>query len=178
MPKKFIQRWLPNPDKIRNHPHLHRIFGKLLNDPNLLHINRKSVSGAFFVGLFMAFVPVPIQMILAAAAAIWLRVNLPISVTLVWITNPLTIPPMFYFAYLVGTWILNVPAGEWHFELTLDWLTTELAPRWEPFLLGSFVCALVSGSLGYMLIRLLWRMNTVKQWSARKKRMRAKKKQT
>ena len=178
MAKKFIKRCLPNPDNIRNHPHLQRIFGTLLNDPNLLHINRKSVSGAFFVGLFLAFMPVPIQMFLAAAAAIWFRVNLPISVALVWVTNPVTITPMFYFAYLVGTWILNVPAGEWHFELTLDWLTTELAPRWKPFLLGSFVCALVSGSLGYGLIRLLWRINTVKKWSARKKRFSAKKNQT
>jgi len=55
------------------------------------------------VGLFCAFVPLPIQMLLAAAAAIIFRVNLPISVGLVWITNPVTIPPMFYFCYKVGT---------------------------------------------------------------------------
>ena len=177
MAKKFIQRWLPNPDKVRNHPHLQRIFGKLLHDPNLLHINRKSVSGAFFVGFFMAFVPLPFQMILAAAAAIWRKVNLPISVALVWITNPLTVPPMFYFAYLVGCWTLNIPVGDWDFELSMDWIYNELAPRWKPFLLGCFVCAMVSGSLGYAFIRLLWRVNIGSRWSARKKRICTKNKQ-
>ena len=178
MAKKFIKRWLPDPSKIRNHPHLQRIFGKLLNDPNLLHINRKSVSGAFFVGLFIAFVPLPTQMIFAAAVAIWWRVNLPISVALVWVTNPLTIPPMFYFAYLVGSWTLNTPVGDWHFELTLDWITHELAPRWKPFLLGCFICGVFSGGAGYALIRVFWRINIKNQWSARKKRMRVKKKQS
>ena len=112
---------MPDHEKLRAHPHLNKIFGKLLHDPNLLHLNRRSVSGAFFVGLFMAFVPLPTQMIFAAGVAIWLRVNLPISVGLVWITNPITIPPMFYFAYKVGAWILNEPVMEWQFELSWDW---------------------------------------------------------
>ena len=170
MPKKFIKRWLPHEDTVRKHPHLNKIFGNLLHDPNLLHLNRRSVSGAFFVGLFMAFVPLPTQMIFAAGVAIWLRVNLPLSVALVWITNPLTIPPMFYFAYKVGAWSLNQPVQEWDFQLSWDWLATELADKWEPFLLGCLICAVVSGVSGFVLMRLIWRLHIVKLWSERKKR--------
>ena len=78
MAKKLIRRYLPDAHKIRDHKHL-RLFGTLLHDPNLWHLNRRSVAGAFAVGLFMAFVPMPFQMIPAAALAILLRVNLPIS---------------------------------------------------------------------------------------------------
>ena len=162
---------MPDSEKIRNHPHLNRLFGSLLHDPNLLHLNRRSVSGAFFVGLFMAFVPLPSQMILAAAVAIWWRVNLPISVGLVWLTNPITIPPVFYFAYKVGAWTLNTPVQTLKFELSWEWLTTELATKWEPFLLGCFICGMLSGILGYAAIRLLWRINIASQWAARKKRI-------
>lgn len=169
MPKKFIKRYMPDHEKVRSHPHLNRIFGTLLHDPNLLHLNRRSVSGAFFVGLFMAFVPLPTQMIFAAAVAIWVRVNLPISVGLVWLTNPVTMPPIFYFAYKVGAWTLNTPVSEKNFELTWEWLGTELAAIWEPFLLGCLICAVVSGALGYIGMRLLWRLHVVRQWEARKK---------
>ena len=175
MPKKFFKKWMPDHEKIRNHPHLSKLFGRLLHDPNLLHLNRRSVTGAVFVGLFMAFIPLPTQMIFSAAVAIWLRVNLPISVGLVWITNPLTIPPMFYFAYKVGAWTLNVPVRENSFELSWEWLTTELTAIWEPFLLGCLICAIISGTVGAVLIRGLWRFNVVKQWQARQLRHQMKK---
>lgn len=170
MNKKFLQRFMPDPEKIRNHPHLKRIFGKLLHDPNLLHLNRRSVSGAFLVGLFMAFVPLPTQMFMAAAVAIVVRVNLPISVALVWLTNPITIPPMFYFAYLVGVWTLGHEVAFTEFVLSWEWLTTAGSMILAPLLVGCFICSTVSGLLGYGLIRLIWRMNVVKRWQARKDR--------
>lgn len=169
MPRKFLKKWMPSSEKIRTHPRLNKIFGKLLHEPNLLHLNRRSVSGAFFVGLFMAFVPLPSQMILAAGAAIWLRVNLPLSVSLVWVSNPLTIPPLFYFAYTVGAWSLNMPVTDWNFELSWHWLATELAAKWEPFLLGCLICGVVSGIAGFLLVRLFWRFTVKKRWTARKK---------
>lgn len=173
MPRKFIKKFLPDHDKIRNHVHLNRIFGTLLHDPNLLHLNRRSVSSAFAIGLFMAFVPVPFQMILAAAAAIIVRCNLPIAVGLVWITNPVTMPPIFYFAYKVGTWILGTPIREIQFELSLEWLGSELSAIWEPFLLGCFVCGTISAALAYGTVRLLWRLRLVSHIKARKLRFEA-----
>lgn len=170
MPKKFIKRWMPDHEKVRNNPQLNKLFGKLLHDPNLLHLNRRSVSGAFFVGLLMAFVPLPSQMIFAAAAAIVMRVNLPISVGLVWLTNPVTMPPIFYFCYKVGGWILQTPVTQQSFELSWTWLETQLGDIWQPFLLGCLVCGLASAIVGYLAMRLLWRWHVLKQWQERKQR--------
>lgn len=170
MPKKFIQRYMPDHEKIRQHPHLNKLFGTLLHDPNLLHLNRRSISGAFFIGMFMAFVPMPFQMIPAAAMAIYFRTNLPIAIGLVWITNPVTIPPMFYFCYKVGTWMLSQPLQTIEFTMDWHWFTTELAHIWQPFLLGCLVVALCASLIGGFGIRLLWRWHVVKQWSERKRR--------
>lgn len=171
MPKKLIKRFMPDHNTIREHKHL-RFFGKLLHDPNLFHLNRRSASGAFAVGLFMAFVPLPIQMLLAASAAILFRVNLPISVVLVWLTNPVTIPPMFYFAYLVGTWIVGAPVHmeQGSFQLSYEWLKHELGAIWLPFLLGCFVTGSVSALLGYFGVRGLWRLHLVRHYQQRKLR--------
>ena len=98
MARKFLKRFFPTPAAIKSNPALH-FLGDLLHDPNLFHLNRHSVSVAFFVGIFVAFaLPIPGQMAIAAVAALYFRCNLPISVALVWITNPLTIPFFFYFA--------------------------------------------------------------------------------
>lgn len=175
MPKRFIQRIIPDHEVIRNHKHL-QIFGTLLHDPNLWHLNRRSASGAFAVGLFMAFMPVPFQMLLAAAAAIVFRVNLPLSVALVWVTNPITIPPMFYFAYLVGTWVLGTPPADTSGPEQMALLSANtslwesLHHVWEPLLLGSFICATVSAAVGYLAIRGLWRLRVVNHLKQRRER--------
>ncbi|MFP3345629.1 DUF2062 domain-containing protein, partial [Halomonas sp. SIMBA_159] len=72
--------------------------------------------GAFAVGLFFAWMPIPFQMVASAAVAIPMRVNLPLSVSLVWLTNPLTMPVLFYLSYLVGCVVLRTPIEHFAFE--------------------------------------------------------------
>ena len=170
MPKKFIKKYMPDHHVIRNHPHLNKMFGTLLHDPNLLHLNRHSVSSAFFVGLFMAFVPIPFQMILAAATAIVVRCNLPIAVGLVWISNPITMAPLFYFCYLVGVWVLGGVHDPFQFELSWEWLMEGLSTIWEPFLLGCAIVGMVSAFIGYFGVNLLWRLRVIHHLKQRKAR--------
>lgn len=168
MPRRIIKRFLPKDDTLKKHKSL-GVFGKLILAPNLWHLNKRSFSGAFVVGLFCAFIPVPFQMVFAAAGAMIVRVNLPVSVALVWITNPLTIPPMFYFAYRVGAWTLDRPPSTFDFQLSFDWLKSELGHIWEPLILGSLICGILSAALGYVLARLLWRYLVIKSWNKRRR---------
>lgn len=169
MPKQIIKRFTPDRETLKNHRHL-RVFGHLLQDPNLWHLNRRSVSGAFAVGLFWAMIPIPMQMVAAAFNAILVRVNLPISVALVWLTNPLTMPAVFYFNYLVGTWIIGPNPDVGEFQLSLEWISQELERIWEPLYLGSLVVGIVSALLGYAGMRLYWRWHTVCQLRRRRAR--------
>ncbi|MEW6648525.1 MAG: DUF2062 domain-containing protein [Pseudomonadota bacterium] len=168
MPKKFLKRLMPDHRVIREHRHL-RIFGTLLHDPNLFHLNRRSASGAFANGLFWAFMPMPFQMLPAALFAILFRVNLPLSIALVWITNPITMPPIFYFCYKVGSWLLGVPLHPTDSEFSVEWLQAELAVIWQPFLLGCFVVGIISSLLGYAAVRGLWRLHLVRHWQHKKR---------
>ncbi len=172
MAKHLIKRLIPDHDTVRNHKHL-QLFGRLLHDPNLWHLNRRSAAGAFAVGLFMAFVPVPFQMLLAAGAAIAFRVNLPLSVALVWVSNPLTMPALFYFAYLLGNICLGHPAQALEFELSGEWLMESLNGIWAPFLLGCLICGSVAAVVGYFGIRGLWRWHLVQHLKQRRKRSRS-----
>lgn len=167
MPRRIIKRFLPDHNTLFKHKHL-RILGPLIENPYLLHLNRRSVSGAFAVGLFLAWVPVPFQMALSAITAVLVRVNLPISVALVWVSNPITMPPLFYFAYKLGAWALGTKPNQFDFELSFTWLANSLSAIWEPFLLGCFIMGCLSALLGSLAIRGLWRFKVVQRWNERK----------
>lgn len=167
MARKFLKRLLPDPDWIKKHRSL-RLLDSWLHEPNLWHLNRQSVSLAAFIGVFIAFIPLPTQMIIAALLAIFFRANLPISVCLVWITNPLTIAPIFFLSYKVGAAILDTPTEDIHFQLSMHWIKHSLAHNWQPFLLGCVICGLFFGLLSSTLTHWAWRKYTIKRWHKRR----------
>ncbi|MFO8154125.1 DUF2062 domain-containing protein [Thioalkalivibrio sp.] len=171
MSKNLVKKWFPAYESVRGHRAL-EILGPRLRAPDLWHLNRRSVAGAFAVGLFVAFLPIPMQMLLAAVIAIWVRVNLPVSVLLVWVSNPLTIPPILYTAYTIGRWILGEPRRSLRVELTLEWVTGELLTIWMPLMIGSLVLAVVASASGYVTIRVLWWLSVIQRVKLRRARLR------
>ncbi|WP_100640971.1 DUF2062 domain-containing protein [Alteromonas facilis] len=169
MPKKFIRRLLPDHKSVLENRFI-ALFGQLLHDPNLWHLNRRSAAGAFAIGLFFAFWPVPFQMWLAAAAAIPFRVNLPLSIATVWITNPFTMPPIFYAAYKIGSTVLGAEMSTFAFELSWEWVVNSLSSIGPAFLLGCAICSVIGGIVGYYGLNALWRWSVVKSWQARQQR--------
>ncbi|MCK4493168.1 MAG: DUF2062 domain-containing protein [Methylococcales bacterium] len=169
MPKQFIKKYLPNPETLKNHKNL-QFLGDRLHEPNLWYLNRHAVAKAFAIGLFCAWIPTPGQMAIAAMIALYFRANLPISVVLVWLTNPLTMPPMFYFAYWIGLKLLNQPNPEDDFEFSVDGLLETLGDVWQPFLLGCLLLGIISSILGYFMVQGGWRYSISKKWSGRAKK--------
>jgi uncharacterized protein (DUF2062 family) len=168
MPRKLFKRYVPNPDLVKRNPRL-RFLGPLLEDPNLFHLNRYSVSMAFLIGVFLAFFPLPGQMALAALIAFWVRCNLPITVALVWITNPITITPIFFATYKLGSWLLDTPPMVLE-TVTWDSLHTEIAKIWKPLLVGSLCAGSFFSLISYFLASYCWRLYVIYQWNHRKKK--------
>ncbi len=166
MPRKFLNKLFSNLVIRDDQPF--SIYGELVHDRNLWHMNRRSVANACAVGLFIAFIPLPFQMVLAAGLAIILRCNLPISVALVWVTNPITMPPLFFLAYKAGAWLTNVHLESFEFELSLNWLFTELRERWRPFLVGCLFLGTLSGLTGYTAVRIIWFVYVISFWKRRR----------
>jgi uncharacterized protein (DUF2062 family) len=169
MPKKLIKKYMPDSEKLKQQKSL-QFLGDRLHEPNLWHLNRRSVSLAFAIGLFAAWIPTPGQMAIAAVLAFYFSANLPISVALVWVTNPLTMPPMFYFAYRVGLWSIGEPLPGEGFVFSIDSIMASLGEIGGPFLFGCLILGIISSVVGYFGIRLFWRYHVMKQWDARKNR--------
>lgn len=166
MPKKKLKKLFPTQEQVRQNKSL-AFLAPLMGRPNLWHLNRRSVAQAFFIGIFCAFIPMPFQMALAGLLAFHFNSNLPISIGLVWISNPITMPPLFYATYSFGAYLLDVPAREFNADMGLDGFLAQLNDIWLPLYLGSIIAGLFFASLGYIAMRILWRMHVVSHWNKR-----------
>ena len=135
-----------------------RPFEAVLRHPVFFSVSRRSVAGAIWLGLFIALLPVPGQTILAILLALLLRVNLPIAAIMVWITNPVTMVPVFYFEYRIGAMLLSVPMQDIAIEPSWQWLREGFQLIWKPLLLGSFITATIIASLAYVIVSVTWRL--------------------
>lgn len=175
MPRRFIKRYLPDPHKLRGYKSLD-MLGERLHDPNLWHLNRRSVAGGLGLGVFVAFIPTPMQMLISAFLSFWLRVNLPLAVAAVWITNPLTMPVIFFSSYKFGNWLLYLlPEFEWldpEASGVVSWLLNQLGTFGGPLLLGSLTLGAILGFTTYIVIRLVWRWHLVTAHRDRRQRSR------
>ena len=165
--KKYIQKIIPTPEEIKKNKSL-RLFKIFFQKPNLWYFNKYSVSSAFAVGFFCAWIPLPFQMIFAAGASIIFNSNMPISISLVWITNPVTMPVLYFIAYKFGAYLLNVELTKFYFEPSFDWFISTLSDICMPFLLGCFVIGITGAIFSLLTTRLVWRFFIIKKWEKRK----------
>jgi uncharacterized protein (DUF2062 family) len=143
----------------------------LLDNPEYWSLNRRNVTTAFALGLFLAFIPLPIHAVGAAILALLLRLNIPAAVCGTLIVNPLTAVPLYVLAYRVGRMILSEPPHPFHFELSLHWISTSLLPIWKPFLLGCMVIGAVTAIVGYIVLGSVWHISLVLKYHRRKRRV-------
>jgi hypothetical protein len=84
-------------------------------------------------------------------------------------------PPVFFFTYELGAWLLGTRLVMTPVEIDVEWVSAQFAQIWKPLLLGSLVCGWVSGVTAFVLVRVLWRLHVVRRWRARRalRRLRA-----
>jgi uncharacterized protein (DUF2062 family) len=114
----------------------------------------------------------PFETVVAIFLAIMWRANLPLSITVVWISNPVTWVPLYTPCYLLGARILQlepVPLEDIGL-LTLGWHYVAL---W----MG---CLLAGTTLGFgsrFVIDWLWRLQVRIEWHERRRHRMARKAQ-
>ncbi len=181
--------WLKNrlPDATTLHRKLHEQLGgndkniggirrwirNTFAQPMVWHLNRRSVAGGVAIGLFISWMPVPMQMLVAAVLAAVMRVHVPVSVVMVWFTNPLTFAPLLYAAWRSGSMILGAPVLAEPLTFTTHSILVSAGQAWPMLLTGMLFCASVSAVLGFGATLLLWRIHAVRRWRTRKERRAA-----
>ncbi len=146
-------------------------FDKYIKKHNIstefMTINRKMVSRAMFVGFFIAFIPMPLQMVAVLAILPFFKFNAPIGVAIVWITNPFTMPAIYYIEYLTGNFLL-MRENSLDIEITMGWFSTHLDDIFVPLYIGALFYSTISAIFFYYLVNWLWIISVRKEHRSRR----------
>jgi len=152
LPRKKLKKILPSHQKIKEQKFL-KIFGKFLHKKEIWSLSRKKVVLGVFIGIFVACLPMPLQMVLASLLAIIFNANLPISFILIFISNPITMPPLFYLEYQIGKQIIKPENPiEFNFDSMYDNFADIALCLWT----GAIVLGVFTSVITGILINFLW----------------------
>lgn len=171
------RRWkIPNREEMLQH-WLLRPFARHLGSPLIWRFNRRGVARGMALGLFSGFAVPVAQTPFAAIFAVGARANLPVAALATSVTNPLTVPFIYFAAYLVGRTVLRmkenvsqaIAADVGFVERTISWIVTLAGPTY----VGLLIFAVVSAPIGYGLVHIGWRIWVGAKWQRRKQRRAA-----
>lgn len=169
MPRRFFRKFAFKRDLIHGQWFM-APFRHLLHDHDLWTIRRKNVVPAFALGLFIAFTPVPGHLLIAALLALVLRINIAVAAASTLVVNPLTLAPIYYVCYQLGSLLLGAKPEPIEFELSMAWLGGQFINIWQPLLLGTLLVGALVSFIGYFTLDLLWRASIADYLAKRRAR--------
>ncbi len=171
MPRQFFRKFSIKRHRVSESRFL-APFRHMLHEPRYWGVRRRTAVPAFALGLFFAWMPIPGHPLLATLAALAARVNIPITVVTTFVSNPLTMYPMYYSAYRLGRWLLDAPPIAFDFEFSLAWFTDKFVTIWQPLTLGCLILGSLSALIGYVVVDVIWRAS-LHDYKSRKRRGRS-----
>lgn len=127
-----------------------------LSHPKLWLWSRRGVALGLALGLFIGLLIPVAQFLLAAVAAVFLRANIAVAAVGTLVSNPLTMPPIYYAAYHLGAWVTGTSAAE-GLSLTDPWsLYEHLGSIGLPLFTGLAIAASVVAAVGYLVTSQTW----------------------
>ncbi len=159
--KKTLKRFSPKQEDINL-----GWLNKHLHNPDLWKWNKSTISKAFAIGLFCAFLPLPLHTLLAAALAVAFSSNILLSMGLVWINNPLTMVPIYYYIYKLGSHIIGIEIDP-NFQFTIDNFMGSFTSTLTAIWVGGLIISTISAIIGYITILAIYKYRAyqrVKRW--------------
>ena len=151
---RWVARHLPRRETV-HHYRVLRPFARQLSQPNLWKLNHRSVPRAVAIGLGLGMLVPIMHMVLAALVAIPARANVAVAAACTLVINPLTIPPMYYAAYRVGSWELRKetivdPSAAAHVSGEMSRMLFWVHEASGPIAIGILSMAAVASAVGYV----------------------------
>lgn len=151
-----------------------RPFKTLVHARGCWTFHRHSVTRAFAVGLFIAFIPpspLPVHIVTCVILGLLFRLNLPVLIATVFLSNPFTWLPQVAGSIWVGAKLMGMDLVPVFHELHHRHPWRHIGELWAPLLLGALVLGLTAAAAGYVLAQLAWRAHVLYHLRRRRARL-------
>jgi uncharacterized protein (DUF2062 family) len=169
----FIKRHIPTQDSLQRHRAL-KPLAPHLGNPALWRMHRRSVPRGVALGLFVGIIIPVMHTLIAAILAIPARANIAVAAVMTLLINPLTIPPLYYAAYRLGSWELHYdaalvsPSAAERVSGELSRILFWVHQASGPIAVGILTIAVVAAATGYFASSVLWRWWLGSKWRERR----------
>jgi uncharacterized protein len=124
--------------------------------PELWQARSEAMARGVAVGMFWAFAIPFAQIVFATAHCVWWRANIPIAAAITFITNPLTVGGWLWLAYHVGSLVVSAPPP--HIPADRTSIAEWIQAIGLPAIVGMGLFAVIGAGLGYLAVKLVWRI--------------------
>ena len=168
----WVTRHIPTRDTVHRY-RLLRPFAPHLTHSSLWRMTRRSVPRGVALGLFVAVIIPVMHTAIAALLAVPTRANVAVAALFTLVVNPITIPPLYYAAYRIGSWELHHeaglvnPAAAERFSSELSRLLFWIHEASGSIAIGVLTIAAAAALLGYLGSALVWRFWSQSRWRQR-----------
>lgn len=147
--------------KTTQHPKIIEFLKKYNIPIEYFSANRRMIARGVFLGIFIAFIPMPMQMAATLLFTPFFRFNVPIAIAMCWITNPLTMPPIYYIEYQTGSFLLGIEPEP--VQITLEWFSNNISKIFLPLYVGALFYSILGSFIGYQLVNWIWKKSVMNE---------------
>ncbi|WP_070987241.1 DUF2062 domain-containing protein [Halofilum ochraceum] len=153
------QHWCASRERTGVWLERHPVAATLLDRAGCLHPDRRTLARGVAVGVFVGLSPtVGFQTLLMLLGCVALRANFPIAFLVSWVSNPLTMAPLYLGFNRLGEAVFHGATGKPTMEGdTNGWIEIGYLA------FGSLVIALPLAIISYALVLAVWRAAVVRR---------------
>lgn len=157
----FLRSYLPSHERahawLRRHPWIEQA----LERTGCLHVHRRTVARGVAIGVFVGLTPtVGMQTVLMLIGCVAVRGNFPAAFLASWISNPITLGPLYFAFNGLGETVFGGVIGP---EITISGRAEGAAVGLIYMVLGSLLIAGPVAIAAYLLSIWTWRLLVVRR---------------
>lgn len=154
----MLRKTLKNTTK---HPKVTNFLNKYNIPKDYFSASRKMIGKGVALGIFIAFIPMPMQMLAVLFFTPFFRFNVPIAIAMCWITNPFSMPFVYYIEYLTGSFLLGLKMEP--VQVTIEWFSNNIFKIFIPLYAGALFYSIIGSICGNFFVNRFWRKSVKKE---------------